>query len=146
MPENKSSDKLNEDDLASQYEMAFISDELPQEASDKIRNDKPDPSIDIHILRILDQRYKHREMLLEFLIKTTKITIWFFIILVIEKVLVKLFLDTDIISDGLLGTIAISIFAEIIAVIRGITKALWSEKDIMESPLIKKMHDDQHSP
>ncbi len=146
MPKDIVVEPLDIDDLASQYEATFISDELPQEASDKIRNNEPDSTIDDHILLILDQRYNHREMLLQFLIKITKITIYFFIALVTIKVLGSLVFNKDLISDGLAGTIAVSIFAEIIAVIRGITKALWSEKDVLRSPLIKKMHDDQQSP
>lgn len=144
MSENKIKDQFDKDDLTSQYEATFISDDIPQEASDKIRKNKPDSSIDNRILLILDQRYQHRETLLQFLIRVTKITVYFFIALVAVKIYGALILDMDLISDGLLGTIAVSIFAEIIAVIRGITKALWSEKDIMGSPIIKKMHDDQH--
>ena len=56
MPKDIVVEPLDIDDLASQYEATFISDELPQEASDKIRNNEPDSTIDDHILLILDQR------------------------------------------------------------------------------------------
>lgn len=144
MVKTKVEDQSNKEELSSLYDATFSLNELPQDANDKIVRDEPDPSVDNHILLILSQRYQQRDKLLTFLISITKTTIWFFILLVIVKTVAKLVLDIDLISDGLLGTIAVSIFAEIIAVIRGITKALWSEKDIMESPIIKKMHDDQN--
>lgn len=143
MARNKISKNVDEEELANLYNATFSSNELPQNADEKITNNKPDGSIDPHIIAILKQRHKQRDRLLEFLIALTAITVGFFALLVLIRILTKIFWDIDLVSDGLLGTIAVSMFAEIIAVIRGITKALWSEKDIMESSIIEKMHDDQ---
>lgn len=96
-------------------------------------------SVGEELIDILEQRKKHKDKLLKYLMCLTASIFVVFVIFLLLKALLKFFFDVDVISDRLLEIFAVSMFVETIAVIRGITKALWDERGVLSSPIIDKM-------
>jgi hypothetical protein len=138
MDKSELNDNQNIEDLQSLYESIFSAGDLA-DANEKVQIKEPDLSIDDELIDILEQRKTHKDKLLKYLMWLTTSIFITFIIFLLVKIIFKIILSIDVVSDRLLEIFAISMFVEVIAVIRGITKALWDERGILSSPLISKM-------